>query len=61
MRKGRRVEEIAEAFAEAVARGDFRAAEGWMAVARFVESTEPVPSEAREREPRAVDRRRPRS
>ncbi len=32
----RRLAEIAEAFAEAVAEGNFEAAEGWLAVARFV-------------------------
>lgn len=33
---GRRLAEIAEAFAEAVAEGNLEAAEGWLAVAGFV-------------------------
>lgn len=36
MARDRRLEEIAEAFAEAVAAGDMAAAEGWLAVAAFV-------------------------
>ncbi len=59
MRRGRRLEEIAAAFAEAVAAGDFRAAEGWLAVARFVESAEPVTAVC-EREGVRSDRDRPR-
>lgn len=36
MARDRRLEEIAAAFAEAVAEGDLAAAEGWLAVAAFV-------------------------
>lgn len=36
MARDRRLEEIAAAFADAVAEGDLAAAEGWLAVAAFV-------------------------
>ncbi|GBC86628.1 hypothetical protein HRbin12_00625 [bacterium HR12] len=41
MRIERRLREIEAAFAEAVAAGDLRAAEGWVAVASFVAAVEP--------------------
>ncbi len=40
MRRKRRLEEIAAAFAEAVAEGDLSAAEGWLAVAMFLRTEE---------------------
>lgn len=43
MRVERRLREIEVAFAEAVAAGDLRAAEGWVAVASFVAAVEPPP------------------
>ncbi len=55
MRKARTLEGIASAFAQAVAEGDLREAEGWLAVARLVERTEPdvvIP----ERRPRLLER-----
>ncbi len=42
MRRERRLEEIAAAFAEAVAEGDLAAAEGWLAVAMFLRAEEPI-------------------
>lgn len=43
MRKVRKLDEIAAAFAEAVAEGDLREAEGWLSVAVHVADLEPLP------------------
>jgi hypothetical protein len=43
MRRDRTLEKIAAAFAQAVAEGDLREAEGWLAVARLADRREPDP------------------
>ena len=45
--KDRTLDRVLEAFAEAVAAGEFERAEGWLAVARWAQRVEEVPSPAR--------------
>lgn len=51
MGAARRLAEIAKAFAESVAEGNFAAAEGWLAVASFVRADEEGALRGAEAEP----------